>query len=83
MLRYAIYKVKNLDSYAFTNHLIADNYNEPQIKKISMASGENIPDEYIKIIKEKSLEIVYEHDWQKFDVLMIDNKRFMHGRKIS
>ena len=46
-----------------------------------MASGENIPDEYIKIIKEKSLEIVYEHHWKKFDALMIDNKRFMHGRK--
>ena len=81
VLRYAIYKVENLDSYAFTNHLIADNYNEPQIKNISMASGEAIPDEYIKIIKEKSFEIIYEHNWEKNDVLMIDNKRFMHGRK--
>ena len=81
VLRYAIYKVENLDSYAFANHLLADNYNEPQIKNISMASGENIPNEYIKIIKEKSLEIVYEHHWKKFDALMIDNKRFMHGRK--
>tara|TARA_S200000501_G_scaffold363875_1_gene395328 strand:- start:2578 stop:3474 length:897 start_codon:yes stop_codon:yes gene_type:complete len=81
VLRYAMYKVENLDSYAFTNHLIADNHNEPQIKNISMASGEAIPNEYIKIIKEKSFEIIYEHNWKKNDLLMIDNKRFMHGRK--
>ena len=81
VLRYAINKIENLDSYAFTNHLIADNYNEPQIKNISMASGEVIPDEYITLIREKSFEIIYEHSWEKNDLLMIDNKRFMHGRR--
>ena len=80
ILRYAIFKVEHLDSYAFANHLIADNQNELQIKNISMASGEAIPDEYIEIIKEKSFEITYEHSWKKNDILMIYNKRFMHGR---
>ena len=81
VLRYAINKIENLDSYAFTNHLIADNYNEPQIKNILMASGEAIPEEYLKIIEEKSCKIIHEHSWKKNDILMIDNKRFMHGRR--
>ena len=32
-------------------------------------------------IKTSSDQITYEHDWQKYDLLMIDNKRFMHGRR--
>ena len=80
VLRYAIFKMPGRAGYAFSNHLIADNHNEPQIKRILMASGEKIPKEYIDKIRKKASNILYEHKWKKNDILMINNRRFMHGR---
>ena len=36
---------------------------------------------YLIEIKNKSDELTFEHHWEDNDLLMIDNKRFMHGRK--
>ena len=43
--------------------------------------NKTIPDEIIKEVEEKSKLITYDLKWKKGDLLMIDNKRFMHGRR--
>ena len=30
---------------------------------------------------EKAYSFTYKHSWEKNDLLMLDNKRFLHGRK--
>ena len=40
-----------------------------------------IPDEFIKEIINKSEDLTYEHYWEKYDLMMIDNRRFMHARR--
>ena len=80
VLRYAVIKMPYQKSYAFSNHLIADIHNEPQIKNILMASGEKIPEDYIDQIKKIASAFLYQHKWEENDILMIDNRRFMHGR---
>ena len=49
------------------------------IKKISNAIfiDKKLIDEIIK----KSEELTYEHNWIKSDLIMLDNRRFMHGRR--
>jgi hypothetical protein len=67
----------------FSNHLLAELGKDPQIKNKFMKTvgGQKIPEQLIEEIKLKSSEITFEHNWQEHDLLMIDNKRFMHGRR--
>ena len=46
-----------------------------------MSSGKKVPARYINEMKLKSSELTYDHIWEKNDLFMIDNKRFMHGRR--
>jgi hypothetical protein len=67
----------------FSNHLLAELGKDPQIKNKSMKTigGRKIPAQFLNEIKQKSSAITFEHNWQEHDLLMIDNKRFMHGRR--
>ena len=50
----------------------------PPMKTVS---GKTIP-KNIKIeINDLADRLTYDHVWEKNDLLMIDNKRFMHGRR--
>ena len=46
-----------------------------------MASGKAIPEKFIDEIKQVSDDITVDHSWQQGDVVMVDNIRFMHGRR--
>ena len=46
-----------------------------------MSSGKAIPEKFIDEIKRVAEDITVDHSWQQGDVLMIDNVRFMHGRR--
>ena len=82
MLRYASNKARYSDKFCFSNHLLADYlHDELQIKEITMASGKLIAEEFIDKIKQVSDEITVDHSWQQGDVVMVDNIRFMHGRR--
>jgi len=82
VLRYAANKARYSDKFCFSNHLLADYlHDELQIKEITMASGKLIPEEFIDKIKQVSDEITVDHSWQQGDVVMVDNIRFMHGRR--
>jgi len=82
-LTYAIHPNRSGRSVSFSNHLLAELGKDPQLKnkKMLMASGDEVPDKYLNEIKSKSDELTYDHHWEKNDLLMIDNKRFMHGRR--
>jgi len=81
VLRYAANKARYSDKFCFANHLLADLHDELQIKEITMASGKAIPKKFIDEIKQVSDDITVDHSWQQGDVVMVDNIRFMHGRR--
>ena len=46
-----------------------------------MSSGKAIPEKFIDEIKRVADDITVDHSWQQGDVVMLDNVRFMHGRR--
>ena len=68
-------------SMCFVNHLISDHHNETQIKRITLLNGEEIPKEVVNESKLIAEPITHEIAWEKNDLIMIDNMRFMHGRR--
>ena len=81
--QYAIQPTRFGNSLAFSNHLLAELGKDPQIinKAMLMSSGEKVPQKLIDEITKKSEELTYEHNWIKSDLIMLDNRRFMHGRR--
>jgi hypothetical protein len=43
--------------------------------------GTEFPDEWLDIIRSTARKLTYAHKWQAGDVLLLDNSRFMHGRR--
>ena len=82
-LMYAVNESRSGKELCFANHLLAELGKDPQIKNKFMKtmSGEEVPDQLLDEVKQKSSEITFEINWQNHDLAMIDNKRFMHGRR--
>jgi alpha-ketoglutarate-dependent taurine dioxygenase len=66
------------DKLALANHLMAG---EPQVKRVHMADGTAIPREILEELVERSGPITYDLSWQERDIVMIDNRRFLHARR--
>ena len=81
VLRYAANKARHSDKFCFSNHVLADLHDELQIKEMKMSSGKVVPEKFIDEIKQVAEEITVDHSWQQGDVVMVDNVRFMHGRR--
>jgi alpha-ketoglutarate-dependent taurine dioxygenase len=77
--RYAVQKARN-GELSFCNHLFVSLDSEPQLLSRRLSDGTEIPDEIYTEIKIKAEKITYKHVWEKNDLLMVDNLRFMHGR---
>lgn len=43
--------------------------------------GKAFPDEWLDVVRSTARKLTYAHAWQKGDVLIADNSRFMHGRR--
>jgi len=43
--------------------------------------GSVFPGEWLDIVRTTARRLTYAHNWQKGDVLVADNSRFMHGRR--
>ena len=43
--------------------------------------GKPFPDEWLDVVRTNARKLTYAHAWQKGDVLIADNSRFMHGRR--
>ncbi len=72
---------KLTDSIFFANHLLIGPRLEKQIKNMTLIDGSNIPSDIIQEVKFKSDDLTKEYIWEKNNLLMLNNKRFMHGRK--
>ena len=79
--RFAVNEGRRLNELCFANHLLIKLNSENQLVKRSMINGNKIPNNLMREIKIKSDNLTYDHQWKKGDLLMIDNKRFMHGRR--
>ncbi|KTD59574.1 Taurine catabolism dioxygenase TauD, TfdA family [Legionella santicrucis] len=68
------------DRLNFANSLIGPsfNYQNPEIED---EQGFPIPVSFIQEFEQISAECTVEHQWEKQDFLLIDNTRFMHGRR--
>ena len=79
--RYAVNESRFPGKLAFANHLLVEVKHEPQLLDRTISNNRQIPKDIYKQIKEKASCITYAHKWENRDLLMIDNKRFLHGRK--
>ena len=80
-LRYAVQEGRSINNLCFANHLIVTLESEPQLTGRAMCSGLEIPTNIMDEISYNADQLTYDHEWQKGDLLMIDNKRIMHGRR--
>ena len=80
-LRYAVHEGRFPKDLCFTNHLFVSLDSEPQLISRTMANGKDIPKKIIEEINQKADDLTYEHSWEKGDFLMVDNLRFLHGRR--
>jgi hypothetical protein len=46
-----------------------------------LESGEPVPDGWMTAVRTAAAEITYAHAWRVGDILILDNSRFMHGRR--
>ena len=67
--------------YVFANHFLPFLADELQIKEITMVSDKIGSERYNNKIKLASDNIHVDHSWQQGDVVMVDNIRFMHGKR--
>ncbi len=79
--RFAVAETRLENLLTFTNHLMIIFKNEPQIKSLNLVNGEKIPQKIIDEVKNISNNLIYDLDWQTNDLIMLDNRRFMHGRR--
>ena len=79
--RFAVSESRIDSQLSFANHLMIIFENEPQIKSLHLGNGDKIPDEILKEVKSISNDLIYDLDWKSQDLIMLDNKRFMHGRR--
>ena len=50
-------------------------------RRIPLLEGQVFDDETVDEIRSVARALTYSHRWQQGDVLLLDNSRFMHGRK--
>ncbi len=65
---------------AFANSILGPsfNYEKPIIDTVS---GDAIPEQFLNEIEEVSTALTYPVGWRDNDMVMIDNRRVMHGRQ--
>jgi hypothetical protein len=69
------------DEPAFANFLLfARDYQHVDNFPV-LEDGRCVPDEWIAAVRTAAAEITYELAWQTGDILVLDNSRFMHGRR--
>lgn len=61
----------------FANHAFTDFLD----LTTTMSDGTTIPSETVLEIREAAEQLIYEIQWQPGDLVMLDNKRFLHGRR--
>ena len=78
-IKFAINKCNYNEKIYLSSHILYKN-TDPTILSMKLINNKKIPTKILKEIKDKSNLITYFHKWNENDVLMVDNKKFMHGR---
>lgn len=68
------------DAPAFGNFLLFSRYFNNQPSFPSFDDGQPVPDAWLDVIKATGDALTAAVSWQRGDLLMLDNSRFMHGR---
>ena len=80
-IRFAMTESRLPNKLCFSNHVL---HKAPYIDKTIVdwgtINGKKIPQKILNEVEEKSDKITYFHQWKEKDLLMLDNRRFMHGR---
>lgn len=80
-IKFAVQESRDHNKLCFANHLFVSLQSEPQLLARKMYNGKQIPKKIMKEINEKSKKITKKIDWKNYDLIMVDNIRFMHGRE--
>lgn len=75
----AIHPSRTGESMIFINSLLPAMATSPDV--VSFDDGTNINDKIMSELNEIAEKMTAEINWQKGDILMIDNTRIMHGRR--
>jgi len=78
--KYAVNNVKQINKMSFCNHILSI-YDEKQILDSYIDSDKEFPKKIYKLIEDLTEKYTYEFKWKKNQLLIIDNLRFMHGRR--
>jgi TfdA family taurine catabolism dioxygenase TauD len=46
-----------------------------------LETGDSVPDDWMAAVRTAAEDITYPHAWRVGDILILDNSRFMHGRR--
>ncbi|MEG4500184.1 TauD/TfdA family dioxygenase [Microcoleus sp. F10-C6] len=77
----AIIKSKGGHHRVFINNILTSiDYEHPD-GFVLFEDGTKIPEAVIREVQEIAAKLTYLIEWQKHDVLMVDNTRLLHGRK--
>ena len=77
--KFLVHKNKYEDKFVFANHLLSVKQ-EDQIYKCTYNNNKLIPKKIMKEIYNKAENLSFHLQWEKGDMIMINNKRFIHGR---
>jgi len=79
-IRFAAHPSRLHNKMCFSNHTLYKD-TDPTIIEWGTIDDNKIPQNILDETNKKSKEITYDLKWKKNDLVMIDNKRFMHGRR--
>ena len=80
-IRFAVHDSRIPGKFCFANHLLVDLESEPQIISRKLLDGKSIPADIMKEISKKAENLTHKYNWEENDLVMLDNKRFLHGRE--
>jgi hypothetical protein len=78
--RPALHKPMFADGPAFGNFLLFARFTHERSDHPVLDDGRPVPEAWLQAIKATGDRLSVAIDWQKGDLLMLDNTRFMHGR---
>ncbi len=79
--RYAISETRKLNKMSFCNHVQIPLESDDQLISIELENRKKIPKKILDKVSKITKSLTFEMDWHKNDLIMIDNRRLMHGRR--
>ena len=79
-VKFAVNFDENSKKISFCNHILSVN-DEKQIKKCHFYSKKILTQNILKQINRITKNLTYEHEWKNNQLIMLNNNRFLHGRR--